>query len=64
MWNKSANGAKTVSKNCISEKMVVCKLQAKMLLSNQITEFFDCRYLRKEAIIIMEFSIEILTKKE
>ena len=55
---KITNGTVTFCKNYISEKILVLKLQAKMLSSNQIARFFDHQYLWKESISILEFLYE------
>ena len=41
--------------NQVSEKILLHKLQAKMLSSNKIAGFFNRQYLKKECINALEF---------
>ena len=41
--------------NLISEKILVNKLKAKMLLFNEITRLFDHQYLWKESVDFVHF---------
>lgn len=47
------NGAVTFSKNNLSRKVLVHKLNTKMHFSNQMLRFFSHQYLRKQLVKVL-----------